>query len=389
VMSSDASHADSSAPATGPELLGERLPLVGRREELDLLDAALVRATEYLSPQVVVLQGDRGVGKTRLVKAWADSLARRPKPPVVCWAKASAGDGDRALFARLLRSRFGLGEDVDAETAQRTMREACQEVFEDRRMAEILHFLGTFLNVQVPDNPFLRLLEEDPTEHEKIATTVLRRFLEADSQLAPLVLLLDDLHLADDASLDLIQQIGGALEGARIVLVAVSRPQLRSRRPGWGVDEADVTEITLGPLPEADAEEFLRLALRRAGDLPPPFVRRAVEMTGGNPAFLQELLRLLAENKVLDTSRERWTLDVERFATIDLPLSVEGAIEARVMALQVEERQVLEMAATVGNVFWFGALVVLSRLLVEEEERTVWRSDEVADRLREIVAGGA
>lgn len=384
-MSSDVIHPESSSPAKAPELLGERLPLVGRREELDLLDGALARATEYLSPQVVVLQGDRGVGKTRLVQAWAESLAGRPKPPVVCWARAKVGDGDRALFTRLLRSRFGLAEDVEAEEAQATLRAACQEVFEDRRMAEILHFLGTFLNIQVAENPFLRLLEEDPVEHEKIATTVLRRFLEADSRRAPLVLLLDDLHQADDASLDLIQQIGGALEGAGIVLLAVSQPQLRSRRPGWGVDEADVTEITLGPLPETDAEAFLRLALRRAGDLPPPFVRRAVEMTGGNPAFLQELIRLLAENMVLDTSRERWTLDVERFASIELPLSVEGAIEARIMALQVEERQVLELAATVGNVFWFGSLVVLSRLLIEEEVRTVWRSDEVADRLREIV----
>ncbi len=368
-------------------LFGEKVPLVGRTEELGLLDDALARATEYLSPQMVIIQGDRGVGKTRLVDGWVASLGSRPKEVRAFRGHAEEGDGDRELVSRLLRARFGLEDETDDEVARSRLREQCQEVFDDRRMTEILHFLGLFMNLRFRNNPFLRVLEEDPAEHEKIAATVLRRFFEADSQRSPLVMVLEDLQHADEASLDLIQEMGESLEGARIVLVAVMRPGLRARRPGWGISEGDITEVGLGPLLVEEAQIFLKRLLRRAGELPERFVQQAVEMTGGNPLFLQQLLLMLAEQRILDTTPERWTLDLARFAEAELPLSVDDAIEARVMALTVEQRQVLEMAVTMGNVFWLGALVMLSRLAIEEEQRYVWRSDEVAERLQEIVDG--
>lgn len=373
----------------GPEetLFPSDLPLVGRQAEREVLDQALEQARTYLAPQLVIVQGERGTGKSRLVSAWAEEVTRRPQPVSVYACRAEPGDGDRELWARLLRARFGLTAGQDPEEARAELRRQCQEVFEDRRMAEILHFIGSFMGLSNPDNPFLRLLEEDLGEHDRIAVTVLRRFLEADSKRSPLVLVLEDLHHADDASLDLIQQVGETLEGARIVMVAVCQPRLRVRRPGWGFRDGDVTEITVGPLPPQDAARVLQGLLRRAGQLPPAFVEDAVRMTGGNPLFMQQLLWMLAEQRILDTSRECWTLDLERFASTTLPLSVEGAIEARILALSVEERQLLEMAATVGNVFWFGALVMLSRVRIEEESSSAWASDQVADRLRVLVDG--
>ncbi|MDX9999832.1 MAG: tetratricopeptide repeat protein [Polyangia bacterium] len=373
--------------ARGPEgsIFPSDLPLVGRQAEREILDQALDQAQTYLAPQLVIVQGERGTGKSRLVAAWAEEVTHRPLPVSVYTCRAEPGDGDRELWARLLRARFGIQSGQDPEEARAELRRQCQEVFEDRRMAEILHFLGSFMGLRYPDNPFLRLLEEDLWEHDRIAVTVLRRFLEADSKRAPLVLVMEDLHDADDASLDLLQQVGESLEGARIVIVAVCQPRLRVRRPGWGFRDGDLREITVGPLPHQDAARLLQALLRRAGQLPPAFVEDAVRMSGGNPLFLQQLLWMLAEQGILDTSRERWTLDLERFAATKLPLSVEDAIEARILALSVEERQVLEMAATLGNVFWFGALVMLTRVRIEEESSSSWASDQVADRLRGIV----
>lgn len=372
---------------TGSRLWSEPIALVGREAEIELLDSALERAIEYMSPQMVHIQGDIGVGKSRLVQGWLARLEKRPRDIWAYQGAAEEGDGDCELFGRLLRRRFTIAEHMAPEDAKQQMRRACQEVFEDRRMAEILHFLGSFMGLRFRDNPFLRLLEEDPLEHEHIARTVLRRFFEADSQKSPVVLVFEDLQYADDPSLDLIKELGEGFEGAHLVLVAVSQPKLRVRRPGWGVAEGDVTDISLGPLPEADAEQYLRVLLSRVGDLPDSFVADSVEMTGGNPFFLQQLLRMLVDQRILDTSRELWAIDMNRFERAELPMSVEDAIDARIMALTVEERLVLEMASTMGNVFWFGALVVLSRLLIEEEEQVPWKSDEVAERLRVVVDG--
>ncbi len=371
----------------GSKLWSEPLELVGREAEIEQLDSALERAIEYMSPQMVHIQGDLGVGKSRLVAGWLERLQKRPREIRAFEGGAEEGDGDCELFGRLLRRRFDIAENTGEEDAKAQMRAACQEVFEDRRMAEILHFLGSFMGLRFRDNPFLRLLEEDPLEHEHIARTVLRRFFEADSQQTPVVLVFEDLQFADDPSLDLIKELGEGFEGAHLVLVAVSQPKLRVRRPGWGVAEGDVTEISLGPLPEKDAEQYLRALLTRVSDLPDSFVTDSVEMTGGNPYFMQQLLRMLVDQRILDTSRELWAIDMARFERAELPMSVEDAIDARIMALSVEERLVLEMASTMGNVFWFGSLVVLSRLLIEDEEQVPWKSDEVAERLRVVVDG--
>jgi tetratricopeptide (TPR) repeat protein len=377
----------SDVERTGSKLWSEPLELVGREAELRLLDSALERAIEYLSPQMVHIQGDVGVGKSRLVEGWLAQLEKRPQEVRAFRGAAEVGDGDCELFGRLLRRRFTIAEHTAPDEAKQQMRDACQEVFEDRRMAEILHFLGSFMGLRFRDNPFLHLLEEDPLEHEHIARTVLRRFFEADSHRSPVVLIFEDLQYADDPSLDLIKELGEGFEGAHLVLVAVSQPKLRVRRPGWGVAEGDVTDINVGPLQPADAEQYLRRLLSGVSDLPDGFVSDSVEMTGGNPYFLQQLLRMLVDQRILDTSRELWSIDMARFARAELPMSVEDAIDARIMALTVEERLVLEMASTMGNVFWFGALVVLSRLLIEDEEQVPWKSDEVAERLRVVVDG--
>src|SRR5678815_2754417 len=83
----------------------------------------------------------------------------------------------------------------------------------------------------------------------------------------------------------------------------------------------------------------------------------AVEMTGGNPAFLEQLVRLFLDNGAIDASQQVWRLDPERAADTELPVSIEEAIEARIAALAGEERDLLEKAAVFGNVFWVSAVI--------------------------------
>src|SRR5205085_4764983 len=88
----------------------------------------------------------------------------------------------------------------------------------------------------------------------------------------------------------------------------------------------------------------------------------AVEMTGGNPAFLEQLVRLFLDNGTINTSGPVWHLDPDKAAETELPISIEEAIEARIAALENEERDLLEKAAVFGNVFWVSAVIALTRL---------------------------
>src|SRR4029079_18429519 len=97
--------------------------------------------------------------------------------------------------------------------------------------------------------------------------------------------------------------------------------------------------------------------------LPDAIADAAVEMTGGNPQFIEQLVRLfLADGTISIAEDSSWKLDAARAAATELPISIEEAIEARIAALERDERDVLEKAAVFGNVFWVSAVVALTRL---------------------------
>jgi tetratricopeptide (TPR) repeat protein len=358
------------------------MPLVGREAELDQLDAIFSRAVEYQAPQLVTVVGTQGTGKTRLVAEWLARLLARQAAgtagrPRVYRGRAVAGAGSFALVSRILRDRFGIHESDDEPRRHEKVRTQLIGVFADRRMAEVAHFLGRYLDLRDPnagDNAFIRAisLSEDPRQEDRIARTVLRRFLELDAERTPLVLAFDDLHLGDDDSLTLLAELAEGLGGSPVLLVAAARPELFVRRPGWGSGSADHSRLDLPPLTRAESEKLLRGLLAKAEPLPRDLVDDACELTRGNPFFIEELVRVFHANGTVKPSDDggKWRVDSQRALEATLPMSVEEAIQARIASLSPLERGLLEKAATLGSVFWLGALVVLHRNEGEEGDHT-------------------
>lgn len=363
------------------------MPLVGREAELHQLDAIFARAVEYQAPQLVTVVGTQGAGKTRVVAEWlARLLGRQPAGtvgrPRVYRGRAVAGAGSFALVSRILRDRFGIQESDDEPKRHDKVRTQISGVFADRRMAEVIHFLGRYLDLRIADNAFIRAisLSEDPRQEDRIARTVLRRFLELDAERTPLVLAFDDLHLADDDSLTLLAELAEGLGGSPVLLVAATRPELFVRRAGWGSSTADHTRLDVPPLTRDESERLFRGLLSRAEPLPEDLVADACELTRGNPFFIEELVRVFhANGTVQPTSDGKLRIDVNRAAQATLPMSVEEAIQARIASLSPMERGLLEKASTLGSVFWLGGLVVLHRL---EHEKEGDRSFAVEERAR-------
>jgi tetratricopeptide (TPR) repeat protein len=357
------------------------IPILGREAELAQLEAVFQRAVDYQAPQLVTVVGPQGVGKTRLVAEWLQRLLGRhpagtPGRPRVYRGKATQGAGSYALVSRLLRDRFGIVDSDSTEKRLERVRAQLTDVFADRRMAEVIHFLGRFLDLRIQGNAFIRAVATGGTHgsevsHEDaIARTVLRRFLELDAERSPLVLAFDNLHAADDDSLTLLGQLAEGLGGSPVVLVAAARPDLFVRRPAWGTfggqGTVDHTRIELAPLGRTDSEKLLRALLAKAEVLPPMLVADACELTAGNPFFMEELVRVFRSNGTISVvtsgGKEKWRIDPAKAARVELPMSVEEAIQARISALSATERELLERGAALGSVFWLGALVVLGRL---------------------------
>ncbi len=360
---------------------GGAWPLVGRDDELAALAAAARRAAYYQSPQVVTLIGAQGTGKSRLLSEWLGAL----EPEVrVLRARAQQGDVRFAPIARLLAERFGVREGEDTEEGRARFHAGVQQAFGDRRVGEVAHLLGTFLGLRFPDSPLLGALDDDAERHDTIRRSVLRRFFEVDAALGPIVLVLDDLEQADDDTLALLEELGSSLSGAPIVLAVSATHELRARRPRWGDRFVDHVRLELGNLGPAAAAELVRALLAHCQEVPDELVADAVAQTAGNPLFLEELVRLFAENGTIKWHEGRFRIDAARAAQTALPLSVEEAIEARIAALAPEERDLLARGAIFGSVFWLSGLVAMSRR--ERPGQGGWLDDGLAGQLASRIA---
>ncbi len=369
---------------------------VGREEIRRSLDAALDRAIKYESPQFVTLIGALGMGKTRVIGEWARKVAAKDRFRMVQVAgpvaghdrDATAGTSEHlGLLAALLRARFGLDESADPDLALMTFRAELQQVFGDRRVAEVAGLLGRFLGFDLPESPLGQALATRPEQEVELARAVLGRFLEEDARRQPLLLVIDDLHLVDDRSLDVLEKLAGELQSAAIVIVVAAGSELLVRRPTWGRGDGSHARLELGPLSSLEMDVFMCSVLG-TDSLASGLADRAAEESGGNPFLLEQLLRLYQAHGILvSQTGESWWFDSARAQTEVLPLSPEAAAQVRVAGLSAAEREVLSRGAAFGVTFWTGSVVALGRLGGDPPDaRAVFAPDPVIESIRTMLA---
>ncbi len=364
-----------------------RAPLIGRELENAELEAALARALTTGQPQAVTIIGGAGVGKTRLVDEFLARVKARERR-VRIYRGASRESGSAfGVVQRILRARFGILDGADLEIQRDAVRASVIEVLGDSQIAEFVHFIGVFLDLQWPESPFAQAFEDEPAQFARIGRAVLRRFFEKDAAASPLVLVFEDLHFANADSLSLVGALIASMRGAPVLMIATARPELLTREPEWIDHGPSHRKLELAPLRPDDAAQMMLHLLEPTGDPPEELVDAAVDMAGGNPYLLEQMLRTFLESGTLRPREDgRWDVDLERLDDAQLPLSVEDAIAARIASLTPAERSLLEMAAVMGAVFWSGALVALGRL--DQKAPALWGgAEDLAAHDRDLLHG--
>ena len=165
----------------------------------------------------------------------------------------------------------------------------------------------------------------------------MRRFVEALAARQPTLLVFEDVHWADSGTLDLLDELAALCRDAPLLLMAIARPELFAERPSWGGGLPAFTAIPLEPLSTEDTRSLAACLLTRDDE---DRLSRVLEISEGNPLFIEELAASLSE----------------RPNAAELPTSIRGLIAARLDALPTPERSLLLDASVVGRVFWDGAL---------------------------------
>jgi class 3 adenylate cyclase/DNA-binding IscR family transcriptional regulator len=327
---------------------------VGRGVELAQLEQALERARGGHG-QVVAVIGEPGVGKSRLFWEFVRSS------PVRGWLVLESGavaHGRGIAYlpvAGLLRSYFG----IEGRDDVRKVREKVggKIVALDEALLPSLPALLALLDVPVEDRAWQGL---DPPQRRKQTIDACKRLLIRESQVEPLLLVLEDLHWVDSETQALLDGLVDALSATRALLLVNYRPEYQH---GWG-SKAFYTQLRVEPLLADSAGALLGILLGADPSLE-SLKQLLIARTEGNPFFLEESVRTLIEAGILVGERGGYRL-TRAMDTIRVPPTVQAVLGARIDRLPPLEKRLLQSAAVVGKDVPLAILQAVADLSDEE-----------------------
>jgi class 3 adenylate cyclase/tetratricopeptide (TPR) repeat protein len=316
-------------------------PLIGRELDLALLTKTFDKSAQEQAVQLVTVVGEPGVGKSRLVAelgSYIDGL-----PDLVTWRQGRClpyGEGITFwALGEILKAHAGIYESDSRETAIAKLDAVVPES-DDRPWlrARLLPLLG---------------LDAGEAAARAELFTAWRRFLESIAESHPLVLVVEDVHWADEAMLAFIEHLADWAHGVPLLIVCTARPELYEARPAWGAGLANQTAIRLSPLSDDDTARLVSALLEQAV-LPVATQYLLLERAGGNPLYAEEFVRMLRDRSLLDEQGR-----LRAGADVPFPASLQAMIAARLDTLPQDRKQLLQDAAVMGKVFWAGSSIAM------------------------------
>ena len=352
----------------GPERAVQRgidglaTPMIGRDAELQRLLDAHAQATAQGRLRALTVLADAGAGKTRLRHELLARVARlAPANGFIAALEARAHPDSSlqpyGLLRQLVARWLSIADDLDAESARTRLVNGLAPWLGERG-AERAAVIGQLIGLDFGASAAVQVL--GPRELREEGFAALAEVLHGLARQAPLVVMLDDLHWADDASLDFVQQLACAAP-VPLLLVMLARPALLERRPAPLAGEGAGHEtLHLQPLNAEQGPALAAALLQHLPDPPEALCRLLVQRAEGNPFYMEELVRMLIDDGVIDTRRRPWALRAGWQDTARVPTTLVGVLQARLQALPADELAALQQASIVGTVFWDAALAAVA-----------------------------
>lgn len=320
-------------------------PMIGRAEELDRLLAAFDRMQRGRA-QVVSLVGEAGTGKSRLIAEYLSRLqhdSRFAGTAVRRAACSSLGEPTYGAFAALFRQAY----QVEAGDSLDVVRQ---------KLAMGLHALGAPAEVAEAIAPVLGYLlgvaearprDVDPEQLRRQIALAARTLVELRLAQSPVLIIVEDLHWADQASVDLLCDVVDHLAERPLMMLVSHRPEVRPP----AVARASHSVVPLAPLAPDEIQAMVSGLFGRLDETAFAKVRPFVAArAGGNPLFVEEIVRNLVGAGVIVRQGDRWTC-TGACDSVNIPPTLHGLLLSRVDRLPAESRHLLQAAAVLGMQF--------------------------------------
>ena len=309
-------------------------PFVGRSRERDRLWSRFMDVCDAGRAGTVLVVGPPGAGKSRLVHELRRRVEGWRQPAWWLKGRSASFPGGAALWplAEIVKLHTGVLDDDTATAAAAKLDAAIAALIDDRDETDwVARALGPLLGLRASADPPGDLAE---------TAAAWRAFAHALARSRPTVLLFEDMHWADDATLDVVRGLTADADLPLLVL-ATARPELLDR---WHEPTGSAALVSLGALGGDEVAELVRILV--GGEISGQLRALLVERAAGNPLFAQEDARMLMESGLLIRGDGGWTIDASN--ALELPDTVQGIIGARLDRLAPDERSLIGDAAVLA-----------------------------------------
>ncbi|MEO8953823.1 MAG: adenylate/guanylate cyclase domain-containing protein [Ktedonobacteraceae bacterium] len=403
-------HNQSTAIAQHPRgIEGLQARLIGRTLELALMHATYARVRAEQRPHLITLLGTPGIGKSRLVREFITKeqetakntmLEERSAEPLVLQGRCPPyGEGvTYRPMVEILYTLLKVQDDEGSEALQSRFVEFVRETLTNAKSgedaAQVAYAIIRSVGRRTADTDFEQSYVDG---HERQRTTnslgkageqspphmalmrAWRIFLEALARQQPLIIVIDDLQWADEALLDLLEYLTDRITGVSVLFICPARPDFFERRRDWGGGRRNFTTIALESLSKEETNDLVD-ELLNTEELPTALRHTILSRAEGNPFFVEEIVRMLIDQKVLIHEGECWHIGEQNevifnelaspaappndtlidlhyvFPLPRIPDTIQGVLAARIDLLGQTEKHVLQHASIMGRTFWLSAL---------------------------------
>ncbi len=351
---------------------GVETRMVGRERELVELQQAL-KALYDPTPELhaITIVAEAGLGKSCLLYEFENWAAARPEAFCLFQGRAQPLSQNQpyGLLRDIFVSRFEIADSDSVEVARQKITDGIAPLFlsdDGHDMAEAhAHLLGHLIGIDFSESRHVKVMLEDGkqirTRGFHAAAQMFRRLSRQTG--TPIVVLLDDLHWADDGSLDFIEQLVHINRDVPMLVLGSTRPSLYERRPGWADGQGRHQLINLVPLSRENSRNLVDGLLQKMQEIPAALRELVTGGAEGNPFYMEELVKMLIDVGAIATGTvddaQDWRVIPDKLLAAHVPSTLTGVLQARLDSLGPSEKSALQQASVVGHVFWDEALATL------------------------------
>ena len=364
--------------ASGRGVEGIETHMVGRDEELKLLEDVMKTAVQQKKGRIVTIVGEAGVGKSRLLHEfnnWLRTLSRE-FPSFKGRTYERTQDVPYGLFRDLFSTKFNLQENDPAAAVEDKLMQGMRRYIDgdDDEVKGRIRHIAQLLGLEILNDAVNSVSTEAHQVRERAYQHIAEFFEKLSADFPAILLFLEDIHWADDGSLELIEHLAALCDRLPFVIITLTRPSLFNRKTtsiltavnGHRPQSKQLPlRIELNALTHDDSLKLVENILHKIPDIPDDLTDIIVNRSEGNPFYLEELIKVLIEDGVIVTGQEQWQVQTNQLKEVRIPPNITGVLQARLDRLSGLERMTLQRAAVMGRLFWDTAVIQMNQLADE------------------------